>query len=88
MLGGKFMTYSAFRDREKVNMNTFLNLINNIRTLEDKYRSSQSFWNRRKLNKAKKALNKYIERCAADEADRYFYQVVEFYKDLAKRNLV
>lgn len=81
------MTYALFGEKEKMNMKTFLSLITEIRALREAVSKKSSFWNRRKLKKAEKKLDKYIASCALLEAEHYFNQVIEFYKDLAKNNL-
>lgn len=83
------MTYVLFGEKEeKINMNTFLKLITELRTQNQAVSNNPSLWNRRKVKKAQKKLDKYIAACARTEAENYFNQVVEFYKDLAKHNLV
>lgn len=68
-----------------MNIRSFMALTEEIKTLKT---FPNTFWNRRKLKKAQKALDKMIRAAAQQEADKMFDQAYKFYYDLIDKNLV
>ena len=67
-----------------MNVKSFLSYIEEINKLK---KLPNTFWNRRKLRKALKRLDKQIRLVAQIEADKMFNQVYDFYNNLIDKNL-
>jgi len=67
-----------------MNVKSFLSYIEEINELK---KLPNTFWNRRKLRKALKRLDKQIRLVAQIEADKMFNQVYDFYNNLIDKNL-
>lgn len=68
-----------------MNIKSFVNQTREIKNLKE---LSNTFWNRRKVRKAEKVLDKMIREVALNEADKMYEQVYNFYYDLIEKNLV
>lgn len=62
--------------------------VNQTREIKDLKELPNTFWNRRKVRKAKKVLDKMIREVALNEANKMYEQVYNFYYDLIEKNLV
>lgn len=67
-----------------MNVKSFLSYIEEINELK---KLPNTFWNKRKLRKALKRLDKQIRLVAQIEADKMFNQVYDFYNNLIDKNL-
>lgn len=59
-----------------------------MREINDLKKLPNTFWNRRKLRKAEKVLDKMVRAVAQEEADKMFKQVYDFYYELISKNLI
>ncbi len=62
--------------------------VNQTREIKDLKELPNTFWNRRKVRKAEKVLDKMIREVALNEVDKMYEQVYNFYYDLIEKNLV
>lgn len=62
--------------------------VNQTREIKDLKELPNTFWNRRKVRKAEKVLDKMIKEVALNEANKMYEQVYNFYYDLIEKNLV
>lgn len=68
-----------------MNIKSFMNQITEINDLK---KLPNTFWNRRKLKKAQKVLDRMVRAAAQVEAEKIFKQAYDFYYDLINNNLV
>lgn len=62
----------------------FLRKINDVKDLYD---LPNTFWNRIKIKRAMKEINRMIKNAAQIQADSMFNQTCKFYKDIVDSNL-
>lgn len=67
-----------------MNIKSFMNQVAEINDLK---KLPDTFWNRRKLRKAKKVLDNMVRAAAQEEAEKMFKQAYDFYYDFINNNL-